>query len=63
MVSLFVIAISASEIIPPIIFALLPLFVMVLFSVSLSAAQHVGVPEVEFRVQENESSFVGVGKI
>ena len=62
MVSLFVIAISASDVIPP-IFALLPLFVVVLLSVPLSAAQHVGVPDVDFRVQEDERGFVGIGKI
>ena len=63
MISLFVIAISESEIISPVL-APLPLFVVVvLLLVPLPAAQHVGVTDVDFRVQENESRFVGPGKV
>ena len=63
MILLFIIANSASGIISPMIFALPPLFVMVLLSVPLPSAQHVGVPYVEFRVQEYESCFINAGKI
>ena len=63
MISLFVIAISASKIISPMIFALLPLLVVVLLFVPLSAAKHVAEPNVIFRTVPKRSRFVGVGKI
>ena len=63
MISLFVIAISASKIISPMIFALLPLLVVVLLFVPLSAAKHVADPNVIFRIVPKRSRFVGVEEI